>query len=406
MNGVDPREPIGLLGPKRQPVLFGLAVQLLAGVGLLGELRRRRIRRRAFGVGGGHWLPPGVEARQPTVSLTLRGEKPLLNPGSNTLPYRIITGVPGPHGRRARRLVPSFAAAATSYAAAAMLGPPAWAAPADTVDQPTPCWSEQIAVSASPTQGAVGHRGLTLIFTLAGGAEPCTLTGYPGVDSGDRRAAHSCPAHAARVHGRPARRRRCAADRHPVAVDAGAGHRGGHGRSTPTATRAPPTPTWRSALPTSCRCSPCRPPSTPANCRCTPSPRADAAVTNRLGAARHHRRRCAGVGRAVTREPTFSTAAAALHRRRPRRAAPSHSPKFRQALGSLACVGCGSRWPGAWPPRNAGGRVGGRLRRRRAEPRSRAGQRRGTALPADPDQHQRQQRRADHRSAVRRPGVL
>jgi len=39
-------------------------------------------------------------------------------------------------------------------------------------------------VSASPTQGAVGHRALTLIFTLAGGAEPCTLTGYPGVDSG------------------------------------------------------------------------------------------------------------------------------------------------------------------------------------------------------------------------------
>lgn len=62
--------------------------------------------------------------------------------------YRIITGVPGPHGRRARRLVPSFAA------------------------------------SVSPTQGAVGHRALTLIFTLAGGAEPCTLTGYPGVGSG------------------------------------------------------------------------------------------------------------------------------------------------------------------------------------------------------------------------------
>ena len=30
----------------------------------------------------------------------------------------------------------------------------------------------------------MGHRGLTLMFTLAGGAEPCTLTGYPGVDSG------------------------------------------------------------------------------------------------------------------------------------------------------------------------------------------------------------------------------
>jgi hypothetical protein len=65
-----------------------------------------------------------------------------------------------------------------------MLGAPAWAAPADTLDQPTPCWSDQIVVSASPTQGAVGHRGLTLTFSLAGGAEPCTLTGYPGIDSG------------------------------------------------------------------------------------------------------------------------------------------------------------------------------------------------------------------------------
>lgn len=65
-----------------------------------------------------------------------------------------------------------------------MLGSPAWAVPADTVDEPAPCWSEQVAINASPTQGAVGHRGLTLMFTLAGGAEPCTLTGYPGVDSG------------------------------------------------------------------------------------------------------------------------------------------------------------------------------------------------------------------------------
>jgi Protein of unknown function (DUF4232) len=92
--------------------------------------------------------------------------------------------VPGRNGRRARRLVPSFAAAATSYAATTLLGPPAWAAPAESVDQPAPCWSDQIAVGAAPAQGAVGHRGLTLIFTLAGGAEPCTLTGYPGVDSG------------------------------------------------------------------------------------------------------------------------------------------------------------------------------------------------------------------------------
>ncbi len=89
--------------------------------------------------------------------------------------------MPGPQGRR---LALSFAAAATAYAAATTAWPSAWAEPSDAVDQPTPCWSEQVAVSASPTQAAVGHRGVTLLFALAGGADPCTLTGYPGVDSG------------------------------------------------------------------------------------------------------------------------------------------------------------------------------------------------------------------------------
>ncbi|MGO8768482.1 MAG: DUF4232 domain-containing protein [Mycobacterium sp.] len=96
--------------------------------------------------------------------------------------------MPGPHGRTARRLVRGLAAVAAGSAgcaAAAMLGSPAWAAPPDTVDEPTPCWSDQVAVSGSPAQAAVGHRSVTLLFTLAGGAEPCTLTGYPGVDSGD-----------------------------------------------------------------------------------------------------------------------------------------------------------------------------------------------------------------------------
>jgi hypothetical protein len=80
--------------------------------------------------------------------------------------------------------VPSFAAAATCYAAATLLGTPAWAIPVETGDEATPCWSEQVAVNASPTQGAVGHRALTLSFSLAGGGEPCTLTGYPAIESG------------------------------------------------------------------------------------------------------------------------------------------------------------------------------------------------------------------------------
>jgi uncharacterized protein DUF4232 len=65
-----------------------------------------------------------------------------------------------------------------------MLAQPAWALPLESGDPPTPCWADQIAVTASPTQGAAGHRALTLAFSLAGGADPCTLTGYPGVDSG------------------------------------------------------------------------------------------------------------------------------------------------------------------------------------------------------------------------------
>ncbi|MBZ4609253.1 DUF4232 domain-containing protein [Mycobacterium avium] len=91
--------------------------------------------------------------------------------------------MPG-HSRGLRRSIASFAALATSYAAATAAGWPAAAVPADTTDTPTPCWSDQIAVTAAPAQGAVGHRAVTLVFTLAGGAEPCTLTGYAAVDSG------------------------------------------------------------------------------------------------------------------------------------------------------------------------------------------------------------------------------
>ncbi len=92
--------------------------------------------------------------------------------------------MPEPRGQRARRLFLSFAAAATSYAVDAVLGPPAGAVPVESGDQATPCWAEQVAVTPSPAQGAVGHRALTLIFSLAGGAEPCTLTGYPAVEAG------------------------------------------------------------------------------------------------------------------------------------------------------------------------------------------------------------------------------
>jgi uncharacterized protein DUF4232 len=95
--------------------------------------------------------------------------------------------VPGHRGRRACRLAPLLAAAAlcsAGHSAIVVLAAPAGALPPDTFDQPTPCRADQIAVSAAPVQAAVGHRSVTLLFALAGGAEPCTLTGYAGVDSG------------------------------------------------------------------------------------------------------------------------------------------------------------------------------------------------------------------------------
>jgi Protein of unknown function (DUF4232) len=70
----------------------------------------------------------------------------------------------------------------TATATVILLSPPALAAPPATGDEPTPCWGDEITVSSSPTQGAVGHRALSLIFSLTGG-EPCTLNGYPVVDT-------------------------------------------------------------------------------------------------------------------------------------------------------------------------------------------------------------------------------
>ena len=53
-----PRQPVGLFLPERQPVFLGLTVQLGGRVGVRGELRRRRIRGRGFGVRLGHKCEP------------------------------------------------------------------------------------------------------------------------------------------------------------------------------------------------------------------------------------------------------------------------------------------------------------------------------------------------------------
>jgi uncharacterized protein DUF4232 len=47
------------------------------------------------------------------------------------------------------------------------------------------CSDGDVIVSSGKASSGLGHRALTLVFSLAPGAAPCTLTGYPGVDSGD-----------------------------------------------------------------------------------------------------------------------------------------------------------------------------------------------------------------------------
>lgn len=51
-------------------------------------------------------------------------------------------------------------------------------------DAAPPCASGQVRVTAGQPQAAVTHRAVALTFDLAQGAGSCTVTGYPGVDSG------------------------------------------------------------------------------------------------------------------------------------------------------------------------------------------------------------------------------
>jgi hypothetical protein len=64
---------------------------------------------------------------------------------------------------------------------AVLIGAPAVA----QADAPSPCTSGQIVVTKALEQSASGHRAVILKFLLAPGDQPCTLTGYPGVDTGD-----------------------------------------------------------------------------------------------------------------------------------------------------------------------------------------------------------------------------
>ncbi|MGW4243959.1 DUF4232 domain-containing protein [Nocardia sp. NPDC004722] len=70
----------------------------------------------------------------------------------------------------------------TSVAVPSATSPAAQHVPA-TADV-TGCGSGQVDVTGAVMSPATGHRGVKLTFSLAAGSAPCTLTGYPGVDSG------------------------------------------------------------------------------------------------------------------------------------------------------------------------------------------------------------------------------
>lgn len=57
-----------------------------------------------------------------------------------------------------------------------------WSPAAQADDQPS-CNGQQVVVTALPPLAGAGHRGVPLVFSLAPRSAPCTLTGYPGVDS-------------------------------------------------------------------------------------------------------------------------------------------------------------------------------------------------------------------------------
>jgi hypothetical protein len=72
-----------------------------------------------------------------------------------------------------------LAAVATAFAAT--VGMPATA----QANSAPPCRTGQVVAQYGLEQAASGHREVVVQFVLAPGDQPCTLTGYPGVDTGD-----------------------------------------------------------------------------------------------------------------------------------------------------------------------------------------------------------------------------
>lgn len=79
---------------------------------------------------------------------------------------------------------PAMANLSTTVSTAAPLPSSGSAAFADTPIGARECRSGEVVVSAGDTSSASTHRAVRLNFSLAPGLDPCSLTGYPGVDSG------------------------------------------------------------------------------------------------------------------------------------------------------------------------------------------------------------------------------
>jgi len=67
---------------------------------------------------------------------------------------------------------------------AAVVAAYSWFAPAISQAAYPACQNGDVDVGATAMSPGVGHRGVELEFSLAPNSAPCTLTGYPGVDTG------------------------------------------------------------------------------------------------------------------------------------------------------------------------------------------------------------------------------
>jgi hypothetical protein len=72
----------------------------------------------------------------------------------------------------------------TYFSTLVVIAASAIALPAIARAEPAPCADGQVQVTNGGEHARTGHRAVVLSFRLAAGAQACTLTGYPGVDSG------------------------------------------------------------------------------------------------------------------------------------------------------------------------------------------------------------------------------